>query len=64
MRSAFLGFDLIRRNAGLELKCNARGFIHPELNDGEEAIGFVVGEEKLIERRRVKLRRRRRGASG
>jgi hypothetical protein len=26
-------FDLVRRNADSELKCNARGFIHPEFNE-------------------------------
>jgi len=29
-------FDLVRRNAGFKVKCNARGFIHPEF-DGELA---------------------------
>jgi hypothetical protein len=38
MSSAFLVSDLIGRNAGLELKCNARGFIHPELNDAASYI--------------------------
>jgi hypothetical protein len=33
-------FDLIGRNAGLELKGNARGCIHPELNDCEEVVGL------------------------
>ncbi len=42
MRSAFLVFDLIGRNAGLKLQCNARGFIHPKFDDLEEAIGLVV----------------------
>ena len=42
MSSAFLVFDLVGRNAGLELECNARDFIHPELNDREEAVGLVV----------------------
>jgi hypothetical protein len=37
-------FDLAGRNAGLELKRNARGFIHTEFDDLEEAIGFVVRE--------------------
>jgi hypothetical protein len=42
MSSTFLVFDLIGRNANLELKCDARGFIHPELNDREEAVGLIV----------------------
>ena len=46
MRSAVLVFDLVGRNGGLEIKCNARGCIHPELNDGEEAVGLVVTEKK------------------
>jgi hypothetical protein len=45
MRSAFLVFDLIGRNAGLELKCNTRGCIHPELADAKEAVGLVVREK-------------------
>jgi hypothetical protein len=49
MNSAFLIFDLVGGNAGLELKCNARGCIHPELNDLEEAVGLIVREE--IEKR-------------
>ncbi|HXM01371.1 MAG TPA: hypothetical protein VN939_02145 [Chthoniobacterales bacterium] len=42
MRSAFLIFDLVGRNASLELKGNARGFIHLEIDDGEEAVGLIV----------------------
>jgi hypothetical protein len=38
-------FDLLGRNAGLEIKCNARRFIHPELNDGKEAVGLIVREK-------------------
>ena len=45
MYSVFLVFDLIGRHAGLELKCNALGCIHPELNDREEAVGLIVREE-------------------
>jgi len=45
MRSAFLIFDLIGRNAGLELKCNARTFMHPKFDDGEGAVGLVVRNE-------------------
>ena len=37
-------FDLVGRNAGLEIKCNARGFIHPKFNDGKEAVGLIVRE--------------------
>jgi hypothetical protein len=35
----------VSRNASLEIKCNARRFIHPELDDREEAVGFVVREK-------------------
>ena len=45
MRSAFLVFDLIGGNTGVELKCNARRFIRPELNDREEAVGLIVREK-------------------
>src|SRR5258708_26071453 len=44
MSSAFLVFDLIGRNAGPERQGNARCFVHPEFDDREEAIGFVVSE--------------------
>ena len=37
--------DLIGENASPEREGNARGFIHPELDDGEEAIGLVVREK-------------------
>ena len=47
MNSAFLVFDLVAGNAGLEVKCNARGCIHPELNDREEAIGLIVTEKSV-----------------
>jgi hypothetical protein len=30
------------RNTGLKRKRNVRGFIHPELNDPEEGVGFIV----------------------
>jgi hypothetical protein len=40
--SAFLVFDLVRRNATPERECNARGFIHPKFDDGKEAVGLVV----------------------
>jgi hypothetical protein len=42
MSSAFLVFDLIGRNATLERKRNARGFIHPKFDDREEALRLVV----------------------
>jgi hypothetical protein len=45
MDSAFLVFDLIGRNAGLELKCNAGGCIHLKFDDGEEADRLVVREK-------------------
>jgi hypothetical protein len=41
--SAFLVFDLIRRSAGLERDGNARGFIHPEFDQGEGAAGRGEG---------------------
>jgi hypothetical protein len=37
MSSSFLVFDMIRRNAGLKREGNARRFIHPKVDDGEEA---------------------------
>jgi hypothetical protein len=45
MNSAFLVFDFVGVNAGLELKCNARDCIHPELNDGKEAVRLIVREK-------------------
>jgi len=45
MNSAFLVFDLIGRNTTSQGKLNARGLIHPELEYGEEAVGFVVRKE-------------------
>jgi hypothetical protein len=44
MRSAFLVFDLVGRNAGLKRERDARGFIHPKFDQGEEAVGLVVRE--------------------
>jgi hypothetical protein len=41
--SAFLVFDLIRRSAGIERDGNARGFIHPEFDQGEGAAGRAEG---------------------
>jgi hypothetical protein len=41
----FLIFDLVRRNAGLKVERNARGFIHPKFDDREEAVGLVSREE-------------------
>jgi hypothetical protein len=40
---AFLVLDLIRRSAGLERDGNARGFIHPEFDQGEGAAGCGEG---------------------
>ena len=40
--TAFLVFDLLGGNTSLEIKRNARRFIHPELNDGKEAAGLIV----------------------
>ena len=45
MSSAFLVFDLVGRNASFERECNARGCIHPELNDGKEAVRLIVREK-------------------
>jgi hypothetical protein len=45
MSSAILVFNLKRRNAGSECQRNARGFIHPELNDGKEAVGLIIREK-------------------
>ena len=38
MNSAFLVFDLVGRNGGLEVERNAGGFIHPKFDHGEEAV--------------------------
>ena len=43
--SAFLVFDSIGRNATLECERNARSFVHPKFDDGEEAVGLVVRED-------------------
>ena len=56
-------FDLIGGNASLKREGHARGFIHPKFDGGEEAVGLVVGK-RVRQCRRVKLRRRRRVASG
>jgi hypothetical protein len=45
MSSSFLVFDLVGGDTGLELKYNTRGFIHPEFNDREEAVGLIVREK-------------------
>ncbi len=45
MTSAFLVFDLIGRNATSECERNARGFINPEFDDREEAVGLVIREQ-------------------
>jgi len=42
MRPAFLVFDLIGGNASLEIKCNARGSIHPKFAEGKGAVGLIV----------------------
>ena len=42
---AFLVFDLVGGNACSKRERDARCFVHPKLNDGEEAIGLFVGEE-------------------
>jgi hypothetical protein len=43
--SAFFVLDLIGRNATLECKRNARGFVHPELNHRKETVGLIGGNE-------------------
>jgi hypothetical protein len=45
MRSAFLVIDVIGGNAGVELECNARRFINPELDDGKVAGRLVSRKE-------------------
>src|SRR5258708_6732519 len=44
MRSAFLVFDLVGRNAGLKCEGNARGFIHPKLNDCEKPVLLIPNQ--------------------
>ena len=38
----FIGEEPHFRAASTERECNARGLIHPEFDDGEEAVGLVV----------------------
>ena len=45
MSSSLLAFDLKGRNATSERERNARGFVQPEFNHGEGAVGLVVREE-------------------
>jgi hypothetical protein len=45
MRPAVLVFDLVGRNASFKRERNARGLVHPEFDDREEALGPVVREE-------------------
>jgi len=45
MNSAFLVFDLVGGNAGLELKCDTRNLIYQERDHCEEAVGLIVREE-------------------
>jgi hypothetical protein len=40
-----LRLRLASGNAGLERERNARSAIHPELNDGKEAVGLIVREK-------------------
>ena len=44
MDSAFLVFDLVGGDAGFQRERDARRFVHPKLDDPEEAVGLVVGE--------------------
>ena len=44
MDSAFLVFDLVGGNAGLECERNAGRFVHPKLNHGKEAVGLSAAK--------------------
>jgi hypothetical protein len=45
MHSAFLVFDLIASNTTFKCEGKARGFIHPELYHGKEAVRLIVREQ-------------------
>jgi hypothetical protein len=45
MDSAFLVFDLVAGNAGLEVECNTRNRIDQERDDRKKAIGLIIAEE-------------------
>ena len=45
MNSAFLVFDLVGGDAGFQGKRDSGSFVHPKLDDPEEAVGLIVGEE-------------------
>jgi hypothetical protein len=42
MSSAFLVFDLLGRDAGLEREGNARGFAHPNLTTLKKRLGISL----------------------
>jgi hypothetical protein len=45
MNSAFLVFDLVGGDACFQFERDTRGFVHPKLDNPEEAVGLIVGEE-------------------
>jgi hypothetical protein len=63
MDSAFLVFDLVAGNAGLEVKGDTRNLIYPKRDDRKKAIGLIgreesqsrSGRDRFAEFRRVAL---------
>ena len=42
---AFLVFDLLGGDASFQCERDARRFVHPKLDDPEETVGLIIGEE-------------------
>jgi hypothetical protein len=62
MDSTFLVFDLVGGQAGFQRERDSGSFVHPKLDDPEEAVGFIF--EKTLNRfQRVMLRQIQRVAS-
>jgi hypothetical protein len=46
MNSAFLVFDLVAGDACFQCERNPCRFVEPKLDDPEETVGLIVGEER------------------
>ena len=46
MNSAFLAFDLKAGEAGFQCEHDGGRFVHPKIDDAEEAVGLVVRETR------------------
>ena len=46
MNSAFLVFDLVGGEAGLQCEFRACSFVHPKLDDPEEAVRLIFRKER------------------